>query len=286
MPFQPINFANIEPQGNPVMRNLASNLMQGYQMGQMPAQMNRQREKEEMGNALSKLQLEQEPEKFKAEMTRNKLLNALTSMQMQGQEMELNPNKKVAHMQAFVQALKNSGMNVTPEMVTGLMRRTMGLEEQSPQEKLQNAIMQYRATHAAGTQDDITTANKTKNLGVIQAVEDTLPVVEQLEKLDTPGQFLGKYFSPNDQATYNATTGSIIDSLMSAYNYPKTNESIKIAQHMVERDPRETQEHYLGRLKSLKEDLNRRRSRALSSIGSSPKKGAGTTFNLATGEFE
>ena len=45
MPFEPINFANIKPQGNPLFRDLLDNLMQGYQLGQVPAQLQRQKQK-------------------------------------------------------------------------------------------------------------------------------------------------------------------------------------------------------------------------------------------------
>ena len=52
MAFNPINFANIAPQGNPFFRDLIENLATGYQAGQLPAQLERQRQKEEIANAL------------------------------------------------------------------------------------------------------------------------------------------------------------------------------------------------------------------------------------------
>lgn len=67
MPFQPINFAAIQPQGSPFSRDLVDNLMKGYQAGQMPYQMQRQAEQEQLANAFQKMKNEQEPQKFQTE---------------------------------------------------------------------------------------------------------------------------------------------------------------------------------------------------------------------------
>ena len=284
MPFQPINFLNAETPGNPAMRDLVENLTKGYQASQMPAQMNRDRQKEELANSMSQLLLQQQPEKFKAEMTRNKLLDSLTGMQIQNAQIENDPSRKVQKVQAFIQALKNSGMNVTPELINGMMRKSAGLEEQSPAEKLNQEISKYRATHAATTSDDITTANKTKNLSISQAVDDTLPMLKQLRGFEEPGQLVGKYWSPDQQATYEGMTGAMIDSLLGAFNLPKTNESIAQVHNMVVRRPRESNENYHKRLTELGNELSRRKQRAMGSMGQGNK--AGNTFNLGTGAWE
>ncbi len=62
MPFQPFNYSNIEPQGNPVMKNLIQTLMSGYEAGQKPAQMRRTAEQEELANAMNRMKNEQYPE--------------------------------------------------------------------------------------------------------------------------------------------------------------------------------------------------------------------------------
>jgi hypothetical protein len=64
MPFQPINFANITPQGNPGIRDFIDSLTSGYKSGQLPAQMERKTQEEELANALNKFKLEHAPEQF------------------------------------------------------------------------------------------------------------------------------------------------------------------------------------------------------------------------------
>jgi hypothetical protein len=77
MPFQPMNFANIAPQGNPFMRDLVGNLVSGYKAGQVPAQLNRQRQEEELKNAFQSMLNEEQPEKFRSEMMSAAIQRAL-----------------------------------------------------------------------------------------------------------------------------------------------------------------------------------------------------------------
>lgn len=68
MPFQPFDYANIKPQGTPWLRDFVDNLTQGYQAGQLPAQMERQAQKERLANAMSAMLNQEQPEKFTSEM--------------------------------------------------------------------------------------------------------------------------------------------------------------------------------------------------------------------------
>lgn len=284
MPFQPINFSG-QQRENPLTEFL-TNIMKGYQMGQVPSQMSRQREGQEMANQLAQLQLQQEPQKFKAEMDRNKLLNALTNSQLQNQQVELDPTKKVARLQALVTALNSAGFGDAKSLGNALYRKTLGLEEQSPQDKYNQKLNLYKAKQDLKSTDDITTANRTKNLGIVQSVEDTLPILQQLKTFKAPGQFVGKYWNTNDQATYEGLGGQITDSLLGALGLPKTNESISLISKMVMKQPREDDKHYKTRLEDLEKDLIRRKNRATGSMGKRSSSNAGSTFNLATGAFE
>lgn len=67
MPFQPINFAALQPQGSPFAQNFIDNIVKGYQAGQMPYQMQRQAEQEQLANAFQKMKNQQEPERFQNE---------------------------------------------------------------------------------------------------------------------------------------------------------------------------------------------------------------------------
>lgn len=47
MPFQPINFANIAPQGNEFLRDFTDTISKGYQAGQLPSKLDREKRKQE-----------------------------------------------------------------------------------------------------------------------------------------------------------------------------------------------------------------------------------------------
>lgn len=76
MPFQPINFANITPIGAPGARNWIDSLMKGFQASQMPQQMRRQAQSEELLNALNNLKLQQEPQRFESQMSNDAMQRA------------------------------------------------------------------------------------------------------------------------------------------------------------------------------------------------------------------
>lgn len=77
MPFQPVNYANIEPQGSPWLRNLFEDLSKGYQIGQMPAQMERQKQAEQLKNAWQQMMNQEQPEKFRSDMLNDQFTRAL-----------------------------------------------------------------------------------------------------------------------------------------------------------------------------------------------------------------
>lgn len=77
MPFHPIDFANIQPQGNPFFKDLIQNLATGYQAGQLPQQLERKRQQEELANSMQKLLFEEQPEKFKSEQLSREVERAL-----------------------------------------------------------------------------------------------------------------------------------------------------------------------------------------------------------------
>lgn len=129
MPFQPINFAGIQPIGRPWLRDLIPTLMQGYAASQMPAQMKRQAQQEQLANAMQQLKLQQEPQtfqadiagknlsnafqgmlnqeqpqKFSSEQARQALLNKLTNNQITASDMNIDPAKKAAYIQGLVNA--------------------------------------------------------------------------------------------------------------------------------------------------------------------------------------
>jgi hypothetical protein len=108
MAFNPINFANIETQGNPFFRDLIENLSTGYQAGQLPAQLERKRQQEEIANAFKKLQLEEEPKKFGEESQGRQLENALNKFKVQQEPQRFGSEQSTA---AFARALSQANTN-------------------------------------------------------------------------------------------------------------------------------------------------------------------------------
>lgn len=286
MPFQPINFSNVAPIGNPAMRDFVENLMGGYKASQEPARMERQRKQEEIANALAQFNLEKAPEKFKSDMARTSLLNSLTQMQIQNAREDRDPNIKIARAQEYLNGLKNAGVQITPDMEKGYYRKALGLEEQSPEAKLQQALSLEMAKNQIRNKSDLTTATKTANQTIIRGVDATLPVLLKLQKMqaarDVPGQLINKYFKRDRQVKYQSMVNLLTDSLVSAYGLPKTNESLHLVSNMVARQPGESDENYDNRLVNLVEELKSRKKQASTDLG---RQGT-STFNLETGEFE
>lgn len=68
MPLPVINYAAIEPQGNPAMRALVPALIQGMKLAKEPKMMDAELQKQQLANALSKLNLQYAPRQNEAEL--------------------------------------------------------------------------------------------------------------------------------------------------------------------------------------------------------------------------
>lgn len=126
MAFQPINFANIKPQGNPFFRDLVENLATGYQAGQLPQQLERQRQKEELANAMQKLLVEEQPQKFGEESQGRQLQNAFQSLLNQEQPQKFGSEMSSA---AMARALQQANINRTNTM-TPLEAKELALKNE------------------------------------------------------------------------------------------------------------------------------------------------------------
>lgn len=115
MPFQPIDFANIKPQGNPFFRDLVENLATGYQAGQLPQQLERQRQKEELANAMQKLLVEEQPQKFGEESQGRQLGNAFQALLNKEQPQKFGSEMSSAQVARALQQANINRMNtMTP----------------------------------------------------------------------------------------------------------------------------------------------------------------------------
>lgn len=152
MPFQPINFANIAPQGNPAFRDLIDNLASGYKAGQLPGQMERQRKQEEIANAMHQLLLDEQPQKFGEESQGRQLANALSKLKVQEEPQRFGSEMSSA---AIERALHQANINRL-NTLTPLEAMKQSLENQwypkLSQSKIDEAqaLSDYRKMGGAG----------------------------------------------------------------------------------------------------------------------------------------
>lgn len=126
MPFQPIDFSKIKPQGNPFFRDLVENLATGYQAGQLPQQLERQRQKEELANAMQKLLVEEQPQKFGEESQGRQLQNAFQELLNKEQPQKFGSEMSSA---AVARALQQANINRMATM-TPLEARELALKNE------------------------------------------------------------------------------------------------------------------------------------------------------------
>lgn len=112
-----------------------------------------------------------------------------------------------------------------------------------------------------------TSASVTGNQKIIQAIDNAVPIIDELIENSGPGQLVGKYLHPNEQASYKGKTATLTDSLVGALGLPKTNESIHLVEKITSATPYESQASYKKRLEALKEELLARRNRGAESLG-------------------
>jgi hypothetical protein len=124
-------------------------------------------------------------------------------------------------------------------------------------------------------ENEATRATLTQNQGVVQSIDNVLPVLDDLSNekgngIDIPyqnpwyfgGDLAANIASPQRQAEYHAEVAKAADQLIGALSLPKTNESISLVKKMLEKQPNEGDTAYRGRIKKLKKDLLRRRESA------------------------
>ena len=124
-----------------------------------------------------------------------------------------------------------------------------------------------------------TMANKTQSQKVINAITNARPIIQKIidanGKGEIPGQWIGKYFSPDKDAAYISDVIQSSDTLAGALGFPGTNEGLHQAQQTVLRKPRESDSAYSNRLKTLLSDMDTREQTASNVLN----KGVSTSSN-------
>lgn len=341
MPFQPINYANIAPIGSPFLRDFVETLTSGYKAGQLPSQLARQKEKEQLANAMQSLLVEEQPQKFSEESQERQLKNAFQSLLNQEQPQKFNSEMSSADVLRAFQRAQTGKLNTMtpleaqelalknalyPELTKSMIESNKALAtfrqsggsgvgaggkyerdfqnfvakdnpQLSPDEiyEASNVLREGGDTLENGTKlnplspatqgalDRViksgTTPTVTANKKVIQAIDNVMPLISELKEMHEPGQFVGKYTSPNQQAKYLSKVNEIKDSLAAALKLPQTNEGIKVIETIVGRHPFETSNAYHNRLIELEKDLQMRRKKSILNAGS-PLKSSTSSGNI------
>lgn len=83
MAFQFVNYAGLEPQGNPALRNLVDNLVKGFSAARLPIRTGQEEKQRELANQLSQYKVQYEPERQKLErsLTNARIQKALRPAQ-------------------------------------------------------------------------------------------------------------------------------------------------------------------------------------------------------------
>lgn len=295
MAFQFVNYAGLPTEGLPALKNALKDFMSGYSMSQIPGQLSRQKQQEELINALKSLQVQEEPQKFASEMRGRDLMNQLRALEVQQNPEKFDLFKKLSNAK-LQRYLEPAAMEYTKaeKLNQAILRAKEQFGEDSDEYK---RVVGY-ANKLAGlntgnvsrgtNREGLTTSTITANQKALQAIDNALPLIKELQELKVPNQFLaslpmaGKYAYPDKQAAYHAKAAEITDTLMSALKLPMTTESLNLVGSMVRRAPTESEAAYNKRLKGLEKNLMRRKQSLSSSGMSNPSK----VFNLANGEFE
>jgi hypothetical protein len=158
-------------------------------------------------------------------------------------------------------ALANEQLNKYRQSELGISQGRLDLEKELGPLRLNLLREKIKAAQHEGL-PELTKTNITKNQGIIQNVENLIPQIDELTSSDFPGQTVGKYIHPSAQADYDAKIASLSDTLLGAYNLPKTDQSLHLVQQMVRQKPFETRDAYKSRIENLKNDLLSRKERA------------------------
>lgn len=150
----------------------------------------------------------------------------------------------------------------TPEMAKRIaIKEAFGIDPgESNEEKLKLVEDEARARSKAVQESSgalmPTKTITSQNQKVIQSAQNLMPTLDSLIKGEHAyGRSDFWPIAANKKADYDATTGKIIDQLVSVFNLPSTDKSTNLVETLVRRHPYESYDAYLERLKGLKADI-------------------------------
>jgi len=238
MPYQPVDFsafANyiLQQQQQNKPPDIMERFKKGYSFSDELGQAGRKREEEELANAFNRMKNEQYPEE-------TRIANELNKIKLQQAQ---NPAPSYDDMLKQLQIQNYISPADMERLKSSLSRQEQqqkfNLEQQKPK-------------------DEITPTTKTANQTIIQAVDNTLPLIQKLSALDWGPSNLNPVLAREADTLAKTVT----ETLMGALNLPSTTEGIKVVKGVVERKWGETAKQYSKRLEKVAVDLVERRQRA------------------------
>lgn len=165
----------------------------------------------------------------------------------------------------IVEILGSESEEKEPELIK--IARSAGLVPGTPEwnEFLKNVKLKPSTQVNIG--DEATRSFVTKQQNVISGVDSVLPAINDLINLakedKIPYQGTGtSRLSPNQQAKYEALASQAIEPLLGSFALSSNEHNAKMVAKQIERQPLETKDAYIARLKELKADLINRRKYA------------------------
>jgi hypothetical protein len=247
MPFQPFNYANIEPQGNPVMRDLVKTLMSGYEMGQKPFQMRRQAEQEELANVFQKLKLSQFQEQM--ENPKPDLANLLKQAQINKLNAETNRIEN-PEVDEFTKSYNELRLKKLQQDIDNA---------ETPEQKRAAELELATQKEAIRVKEEETGATKTANQKRLKAVHSLMPMLANLINFENPQNTSLSLLSDTQSNVkrYNDLVTLPIESIMSGFNWQGVEKNIKKAEDLIRIGSLENPQDYKKRIVKLSQDVLR-----------------------------
>lgn len=114
MPFQPQNYADIAPQGNPWVRDFVENLAKGYKAGRLPYETGQEEQKNQLANAWQEMLNKEQPQKFASDQKDAELKQAFQAMLNQEQPAKFGSDQATS---ASTRAFQDANTNRTNTML-------------------------------------------------------------------------------------------------------------------------------------------------------------------------
>ena len=224
MPFQPINYAGIAPQGFSALDELAANLKKGMEVRQAPEEFSTQ-------NELRKSQaLKASQEGAKAKMIAD-ILKKYGSTE-QGQTV----------------GAVGSGGDSGDDFGRLLFNKFLLGQAETPAMQMGREVATARAKQQA-TQDLPTGETITRYQQSVNQVEPFIDKMKEIIDLPSPIHAMYIPYRASSVAAHSAAVNAAIDSYLAVKGWKPTKENIEVARGIIDRHPFESDSAYRERIK-------------------------------------